>query len=59
MGAACEISDIPAGSSDVKAVANPAAISGRELQLDFRPQIPCRSLKVRSHLRCVSSQQNF
>lgn len=53
------IGDIPAGSSDVKAVANPAAISGRKLQRDFWPQIPCRSLKVWSHLHCVSFQQNF
>lgn len=53
------IGDTPAGSSDVKAVANPAAISGREIQRDFRPQIPCRSLKVWSHLHCVSFQQNF
>lgn len=56
-GAAWEnqlIGDVPVGSADVKAVANPAAIHRREQQRDFWTKIPSRSLKVWSHLHFVS-----
>lgn len=44
----------PVGSTDVKAVGNPAAVHRREQQQNFWTKISSRSLKVWSHLHFVS-----